>query len=147
MLTEQDKKTLNESQNLTITNRESLYNSILTVSSGALILSLSFVNYFDYRPETVILLKYSWLLITLSIISNIIMRYLKNSLTFTELFKIKFKTKIKSLHSEWNIEEFFKQYNPSKFMSFCSKILFWVFWLTFILGLLFMLLFVWVNTK
>lgn len=143
MLTEQDIKMLNESQNLAIANREGLYNSILTVSSGALILSLSFVNYFDYCPETVMLLKYSWLLITLSIISNIIMRYLKNSLTFIELFKLKFKVS----YPEYNIDDFFKQYTQGKFMSFCSTVLFWIFWVTFILGLLAMLLFVWVNTK
>jgi hypothetical protein len=143
MLTEQDKNFLNESQNLAIKNREGLYNSILTVSSGALILSLSFVNYFDYRPETVKILKYSWLLITLSIISNIIMRYLNNSLFFIELFKIKFKFS----HPEYNIDDFFKQYDPGKPMSYCSRILFGIFWLTFIFGLLFMLIFVWINTK
>jgi hypothetical protein len=129
---------------MALTHREGVYNSALTIAGGAFLLSLSFIGYFQFRHETIIFLKVSWLLLGVSIVTNILQRYFFTEILITNVNKAYFQ--LDNEHMEEKIKYFFKMYRPEAKYVFFEKICFWLSWTSFIVGLSLLLYFGWINT-
>lgn len=109
------------------------YNSALTMASGAFILSISFIQYFDFRDNTILILKFTWLLLLFSVTSNIFFRYFAGNVEEIESWK---RTPFVSKDPRDRNHKFYKIGKE------CS---FWITWVGFIVGLFLLFIFVWIN--
>ena len=131
-------KILNEARRMLLGQRDGLYNIALTIASGALILSINFVGNSTTPYAQILILKISWVFLVMSIMSNILMRYFWGEASFVDLNKEHFKLRYEDKKS---VEEFFKGFKPEKKFVIKGEICFWFFWLTFIIGLILLLVF------
>jgi len=132
---------LNETRRMLYTQRDGLYNVILTISGGALILSLNLVERVETNFHYLRILKSSWIFLTICIISNIVMRF---------FFSVASHENLERQHSELeNLNEkdkvFYKFKPELKFERF-ANIFFCLFWLSFLIGLILLLIFAIVIT-
>jgi len=133
---------LNEARRTVLNQKDGLYNVILTISGGALILSITFLERFGINPKHLWVLKDSWIFLVVGIISNILMRYLFNEASIVDLNKQHFKLE----NPNQPIDEFFKKFKPEQKFIIPALFLFWVFWLSFIGGIILLLIFSFINT-
>lgn len=120
--------------------KDNISNSILVVSSGALVLSFSFIQYFSYSSETVLFLKISWLLLFFTIISNILSRYF-----LSEIIRIEINKKDFEFQNPEGARKLFEQFEPEWKVSLLYRIFIFLHWTTFISGLAGLLVFAWLN--
>jgi len=109
------------------------YNSALTVASGAFVLSISFIQYFDFKESTVWILKLTWFSLLLSVIANVLFRY--------------FDANVEEIRA-WKNTPFVDK-DPHgrnyKFYKVGIKCFFWITWIGFVVGLLLLFVFAWTN--
>jgi len=135
-------KELNLSRRMVMTNRDALFNAILTISAGALVSSLSLLNYFE-TPVEVNLLKSAWIALLVCTLSNIVMRYLLSEISIIDLNKQNFLLDYeKSPHEYMTATKFIEEKKPGKAQTIFYVFFFWLFWLSFVAGLSFVFWFV-----
>jgi len=133
-------ETINKSRGMILNQRDGIYNASLTISGTALVLSVSLIGNFKEimrSSDDLFFLRLSWLLLIISIISNILMRYFNGNVSLINIEKELFKFE----NPNQPIEAFFKEYKPERKDNFLGNLFFYLFWITFICGLLSLLLF------
>ena len=133
-------ETINKSKGLIINQRDGLYNAALTISGTALVLSASLVGSFKeiiHSGDDLFFLKVAWLLLIVCIIANILMRYFNGNISLILIDKELFKFE----NPDKPIDAFFEGYKPERKDCFLGELFFYLFWVTFICGLLSLLFF------
>lgn len=133
---------LNAAKRMVEEHEEGLFNSMLTIAGGALVLSLSFVEYFSFDKSTMYVLKIAWLFLASNIVLNSLTRFFFNKVKMINVNKAHFKLE----NPTENIEAFFERYRPERVPAWVATICQWAFWITFIAGLGILVYFVWINT-
>lgn len=128
---------LTSAKHLILTHRDGLYNVALTIAGGALVLSPNLIDD-TISKNYLIVLKFSWTFLVISIISNLLLRFRYTEKTIK---KINHEEKQRDDVLTRGFYSLIRQFQNGPDYTTMSKSLLGIFWDSFILGIILLLLY------